>query len=73
MREIIKQEKPIPMGQTAERIQMEESNSRRDFTFYSDDGGYQATHDDNRPGEEIYYLGIIDCLTHVSGLKEKMQ
>lgn len=65
LREIIKQEKPIPMGQTAERIHMEESHLKRDFTFYSDDGGYQATHEDNTPGEEIYYLGIIDCLTHV--------
>lgn len=70
LREMIKQEKPVPMGQTAERIHMEESNIRRDFIFYSDDGGYQATHEDNRPGEEIYYLGIIDCLTHYGMLKK---
>lgn len=66
LREMIKQERPVPMGQTSERIHMEESNTRRDFTFYSDNGGFQATHEDNSPGEEIYYLGIIDCLTNVS-------
>lgn len=72
LREMIKQEKPVPMGQTAERVNMEESNIRRDFTFYIDDGGYQATHEDNRPGEEIYYLGIIDCLTHY-GMRKKIE
>lgn len=68
LRKIIKQEKPIPMGQTSSRMpdQMEENTTKRDFTFYSDDGGFRATHEDNCPGEEIYYLGIIDLLTHVS-------
>jgi 1-phosphatidylinositol-4-phosphate 5-kinase len=68
LRQIIKQEKPIPMGQTMSKMPdtMDENTTKKDFTFYSDDGGFQATHDDNRPGEEIYYLGIIDLLTHVS-------
>jgi 1-phosphatidylinositol-4-phosphate 5-kinase len=68
LRQIIKQEKPIPMGQSKDKMpdQMEEGGAKKDFYFYSDDGGFQATHDDNRPGDEIYYLGIIDCLTHVS-------
>lgn len=68
LRQIIKQEKPIPMGLTGSRMpdQMEENAMKREFTFYSDDGGFGATHDDNRPGDEIYYLGIIDLLTHVS-------
>lgn len=70
LRKIIKQEKPIPMGESTTRMpdQMEENTSKRDFTFYSDDGGFRATHEDNTPGEEIYYLGIIDLLTHVSYL-----
>lgn len=67
LRQMIKQEKPIPMGLSNTRIdQMEENTTKKDFLFYSDDGGFQATHEDNRPGDEIYYLGIIDCLTHVS-------
>lgn len=70
LRQIIKQEKPIPMGQSKDKMpdEMEENIAKRDFYFYSDDGGFQATHDDNMPGDEIYYLGIIDCLTHVCPL-----
>lgn len=71
LRKIIKQEKPIPMGQSTSRMpdQMEENTNKRDFTFYSDDGGFRATHEDNSPGEEIYYLGIIDLLTHYGTVK----
>lgn len=70
LRKIIKQEKPIPMGETTSRMpdQMEENAIKREFIFNSDDGGFQATHEDNSPGEKIYYLGIIDLLTHVSHL-----
>ncbi|KAI9745874.1 MAG: Phosphatidylinositol-4-phosphate 5-kinase [Claussenomyces sp. TS43310] len=70
LREMIKQEKPIPMGLSTSRIdQMEENATKRDFVFYSEDGGFQATHEDNRPGDEIYYLGIIDCLTRYGTVK----
>jgi hypothetical protein len=34
--------------------------------FYSDDGGIQASHEDGSLGDQVYYLGVIDCLTHVS-------
>ena len=56
------------MGQMMSKMpdSMDVNTTKKEFTFYSDDGGFQATHDDNRPGEEIYYLGIIDLLTHVS-------
>lgn len=66
LREMLKKEKPVALGQTPERIYMEENVPRRHFTFYSDDGGYQSTNEDNQPGNQIYYLGIIDCLTQVS-------
>ena len=39
--------------------------SNKNSIFYSDDGGLRATHEHNEPGDVIYYLGIIDCLTHV--------
>ncbi|QSZ33462.1 hypothetical protein DSL72_005030 [Monilinia vaccinii-corymbosi] len=71
LRQIIKQEKPIPMGQSSSRMPDEiEEESRKDFTFYSDDGGFRATHEDNSPGEEIFFLSIIDCLTHYGTLKK---
>uniref|UniRef100_A0A060SWW2 1-phosphatidylinositol-4-phosphate 5-kinase n=1 Tax=Blastobotrys adeninivorans TaxID=409370 RepID=A0A060SWW2_BLAAD len=40
-----------------------EEYRKRDFAFYADSGGFRATDEDNRPLQEIYYLGVIDCLT----------
>lgn len=67
LREMVKKEKPIPMDQTISRMpEFMTAEDKRNFYFYSDDGGFRATHENDRPGEEIYYLGIIDCLTRVS-------
>ena len=64
LREMVKKERPVPMQHTLDK--MPEEAHRKGFYFYADDGGFQATHEDDRVGEEIYYLGIIDCLTRVS-------
>jgi 1-phosphatidylinositol-4-phosphate 5-kinase len=32
----------------------------------NDNGGIRSTYEDDSPGNYIYYLGVIDCLTHVS-------
>ncbi|KAL1650088.1 Phosphatidylinositol-4-phosphate 5-kinase [Didymella pomorum] len=69
LRQSVKTQKPVPMEQTSARMPDELEDSKKNFFFYSDDGGFQATHEDDRPGEEIYYLGIIDCLTHYSLIK----
>ena len=68
LRQSVKTQKPVPMEQTNARMPDELEDSKKHFYFYSDDGGFQATHEDDRAGEEIYYLGIIDCLTHVSSI-----
>ena len=65
LRQIIKRERPVPMDQSTFQMPDEVLESRKNFLFYSDDGGFRATHETGSPGEEIYYLGIIDCLTHV--------
>ncbi|KAL8962029.1 MAG: hypothetical protein Q9183_005215 [Haloplaca sp. 2 TL-2023] len=65
LRQIIKKEKPVLMEKSDSRMPDEMLEERKNFIFYSDDGGFQATHEDGEPGEEIYYLGVIDCLTHV--------
>ncbi|KAG9237881.1 hypothetical protein BJ875DRAFT_114781 [Amylocarpus encephaloides] len=72
LRQIIKQEKPIPMGQSSSRMPdtMEENTAKRELVFYSDDGGFRATHEDNSPGDEIFFLSIIDCLTHYGTVKK---
>lgn len=63
MREAVKRQKPVPISQTLDKMPHEAHRSP--FFFYADDGGFRATHEDDAPGEEIYYLGIIDCLTRV--------
>ncbi|KAK6455725.1 uncharacterized protein RJT20DRAFT_129047 [Scheffersomyces xylosifermentans] len=42
---------------------------RSKYVFYGHDGGIRATNEDNDPIGEIYYLGIIDCLTNYSTKK----
>lgn len=70
LREIIRREKPVPMEKSTNMLPDEMLEERKSFVFYSDDGGFRASHENGQPGEEIYYLGIIDCLTHV-GIKVK--
>lgn len=65
LRHAIKYERPTPIKETLPN-ELETEQSRHS-DFYKDDGGFRATHEDDSPGEEIYYLGVIDCLTHVSG------
>ncbi|KAI1504087.1 SAICAR synthase-like protein [Biscogniauxia marginata] len=71
LRQMIKSERPIPMGQSSDRMPDELAEGQaRGGVFYNDDGGLRATHDDNGPGEEVYYLGVIDCLTHYGMIKK---
>ncbi|KAG9897695.1 SAICAR synthase-like protein, partial [Aureobasidium melanogenum] len=58
------------MGQSLDKMPDEMAGGhRKQSYFYSDDGGFRATHENDMPGDEIYYLGIIDCLTHYSMIK----
>ncbi|PFH62892.1 hypothetical protein XA68_11211 [Ophiocordyceps unilateralis] len=72
LRQMIRQERPVPMGQASARMpdELDEGQSRSGFVFHQDDGGYRATHEDNAPADEIYYLGVIDCLTHYGMIKK---
>lgn len=45
---------------------------RSKYIFYGHDGGIRATDENNEPLQEIYYLGVIDCLTNYS-LKKKLE
>ena len=68
LRETLQKQKPMPMGLSVAKMpeNLSADDQRHNRIFYSDDGGIRATHEDGRPGEMIYYLGVIDCLTHVS-------
>lgn len=70
LREMVKRQRPVPIDQTLNKMPDEAHHSS--FYFYADDGGFQATHEDDVPGEEIYYLGIIDCLTRVSNARRDL-
>jgi 1-phosphatidylinositol-4-phosphate 5-kinase len=68
LRLTLKKERPMPIGLVKTKMpdEMASGDERHDRLFYRDDGGIRATHEDGTPGELIYYLGVIDCLTHVS-------
>ncbi|PKS11184.1 hypothetical protein jhhlp_002945 [Lomentospora prolificans] len=72
LRQMLRQERPVPMDQTASRMpdELDEGNSRSGFVFNQDDGGFRATNEDNTPADEVYYLGVIDCLTHYGVIKK---
>lgn len=42
---------------------------RLHLLFYQDEGGLQATGEENEPLDKIYYLGIIDILTPYTVVK----
>lgn len=69
LRMSLKRERPVPLDQAAAKMPEEILDERKFHVFYSDDGGFRATHENGQPGEEIYYLGIIDCLTHYGMVK----
>ena len=68
LRHNLKTEKPVPMGLSSTKLldSLRADDQRQNRIFYSEDGGIRATHEDSRPGDTVYYLGVIDCLTHVS-------
>ena len=39
------------------------TGDRQHFLFYQDEGGLQATGEENENLDTIYYLGVIDILT----------
>ncbi|CAK7273767.1 Phosphatidylinositol-4-phosphate 5-kinase [Sporothrix epigloea] len=71
LRQMLQSERPIPIGQSSNKMP-DELDDNKQSIFYKDDGGFQATHQDNTPAEEIYYLGVIDCLTHY-GIAKKIE
>ncbi|PKY07749.1 phosphatidylinositol-4-phosphate 5-kinase its3 [Aspergillus campestris IBT 28561] len=70
LRMLIKRERPVPLDKATAKMPEEILDERKFHVFYSDDGGFRATHESGQPGEEIYYLGIIDCLTHYGTVKK---
>ncbi|KAL9625078.1 MAG: hypothetical protein Q9160_000807 [Pyrenula sp. 1 TL-2023] len=72
LRLTLKKEKPVPMGMVNSKMPDEMLDERKERLFYNEEGGFRATHENGQAGEEIYYLGIIDCLTHY-GIVKKLE
>ncbi|QSL64452.1 hypothetical protein MERGE_001753 [Pneumocystis wakefieldiae] len=64
LRKIVSTIGPVSLNSTSNELS-DPDFTRKDFIFYSDDGGFRATQEDNLPGDSIYYIGIIDLLTKV--------
>ncbi|KAK9316024.1 hypothetical protein V1524DRAFT_394697 [Lipomyces starkeyi] len=61
---------PASLEQVIDVLRSDEYPGRKSFTFYADDGGFRATDEHDGPLNEIYYLGVIDCLTNYSFAKK---
>ncbi|KAI5794900.1 hypothetical protein FPQ18DRAFT_235526, partial [Pyronema domesticum] len=69
LRRVINKEVPVPLDQLSANRLPDEASEQKEHRYYADDGGYRATSENDEPGDVIYYLGIIDCLTHYGFVK----
>ncbi|KTW27714.1 hypothetical protein T552_02154 [Pneumocystis carinii B80] len=69
LRKIVSTIGPVSLNSTSNELS-DPDFTRKDFIFYSDDGGFRATQEDNLPGDSIYYIGIIDLLTKYNIIKK---
>lgn len=70
VRKIVSTTGPVSLNSTSNELLETDFTSRKDFIFYSDDGGFRATQEDDLPGDSIYYIGIIDLLTKYNIIKK---
>ena len=45
-------------------------NRRRYCVFYSEDGGFQSTDENNNLTQQLYFMGVIDILTPYNIVKK---
>ncbi|KAB8360629.1 hypothetical protein FH972_024367 [Carpinus fangiana] len=75
LRASLKAQKPVPMSTSALNgtdglsASLSAADPRSLKYFYADDGGFRATRLTDEPGDAVYYLGIIDCLTRYDSIK----
>ncbi|EWC47985.1 hypothetical protein DRE_02867 [Drechslerella stenobrocha 248] len=73
MRKLITSEVPVSLEQSDLPLPEEIMAGRNDqgprSIFNGDEHGFRATDENDQPGEVIYYLGIIDCLTKYDFIK----
>ncbi|CAG8491961.1 7865_t:CDS:10 [Paraglomus occultum] len=70
LRKAVKTTDPLKLGPSSTKLSLDAFSERSHCIFYSDDGGFAATDEDNSPKNYIYYLGIIDILTPYNFVKK---
>ncbi|KAI0042077.1 SAICAR synthase-like protein [Auriscalpium vulgare] len=58
------------LGNGSIQLPEEDTGDRQHFIFYQDEGGLQATDEQNEPMDTVYYLGVIDILTPYTTVKK---
>lgn len=77
LRASLKAQKPVPMSSMSSTAghpdalssALSAADPRSLKYFYADDGGFRSTSMNDEPGDAVYYLGIIDCLTRYDSVK----
>jgi len=59
---------PMPLESTT-ALPNDTPEERKHFIFSQDEGGFQATDENNEPLPELYFLGIIDIFTNYNMVK----
>lgn len=63
VRRAVARSDPKRLLNASSQLPQDGSADRRHFLFYQDEGGLQATDEQNQPMDMIYYVGIIDICT----------
>ncbi|ORX47297.1 hypothetical protein BCR36DRAFT_584805 [Piromyces finnis] len=61
-----------PVALTSSALPSDTPEERKHFVFSQDEGGYQATDENDEPLSELYFLGIIDIFTNFN-LKKRCE
>ncbi|GMM32749.1 1-phosphatidylinositol-4-phosphate 5-kinase [Saccharomycopsis crataegensis] len=67
--EVVGQQSIRPMNDSESVKLTSVQQQQQQFYFYNFECGFRGTNDRDIPTDEIYYLGIIDCLTNYSYIK----
>jgi len=60
---------PVALGPSSSSLPSDTPEERKHFVFSQDEGGFQATDEENEPLPELYFLGIIDIFTNYNFAK----
>ncbi|KAF1797119.1 hypothetical protein FB192DRAFT_1291698 [Mucor lusitanicus] len=68
VRKAIRQANPVQLDSS--QLPETPSDERKYCVFYSDDGGFRSTDDNNQTTDKLYFLGVIDILTPYNFIKK---